>query len=64
MDVDWIHNVEVADQWWAVVNTVLNTKLPSQMEYTNDSVTKRRVFLVGYANCPLIERSLQPMQLG
>jgi len=43
MDVDWIRNVEVTDQWQAVVNTVLNTKLPSQMEYTNDSVT-RRVF--------------------
>jgi hypothetical protein len=26
--VDWIHVAQVRDQWWAVVNTVMNLRVP------------------------------------
>jgi hypothetical protein len=26
--VDWIHLSQVRDQWWAVVNTVMNLRVP------------------------------------
>jgi hypothetical protein len=27
-DVDWIHLTHHRDQWWAVVNTVMNLQVP------------------------------------
>jgi hypothetical protein len=44
MDVDWTHNVEGTNQWRAVVNRVLNTKLPSQMVYKSASTKRRGIF--------------------
>jgi hypothetical protein len=26
--VDWIHLAQYRDQWWAVVNTVMNLQVP------------------------------------
>jgi hypothetical protein len=26
--VDWIHLDQVGDQWWALVNTVMNLRVP------------------------------------
>jgi hypothetical protein len=27
-DVDWIHLAQDTDQWWVVVNTVMNLRVP------------------------------------
>jgi hypothetical protein len=27
-DVDWIHMAQDKDQWWAVVNTIMNLRVP------------------------------------
>jgi hypothetical protein len=27
-DVDWIHLAQDRDQWWALVNTVMNLQVP------------------------------------
>jgi hypothetical protein len=30
--VDWIHLAEERDQWWAVVNTVMNLQIPQKVK--------------------------------